>query len=78
MNHAHAGRRRRGARQAGPGFASRGSPDRLAALVTTAFSLWTSWQLEGGAASVNEAGRMLIRSRRLNPPPRHDEPRRAI
>ena len=27
-------------------------------LISTAATLWVSWQLDGGAAAINEAGRM--------------------
>ena len=30
------------------------------ALLSIALTLWVSWQLEGGAAAVNEAGRMRM------------------
>lgn len=35
------------------------------ALASIALTLWVSWQLEGGAAAVNEAGRMRMESYRL-------------
>ncbi len=35
------------------------------ALGSIALTLWVSWQLEGGAAAVNEAGRMRMQSYRL-------------
>ncbi|MED5622440.1 type IV pili methyl-accepting chemotaxis transducer N-terminal domain-containing protein [Ideonella sp. BN130291] len=37
----------------------------LLALVSIALTLWVSWQLEGGAAAVNEAGRLRMQSYRL-------------
>lgn len=37
----------------------------LLALASIALTLWVSWQLEGGAAAVNEAGRMRMTSYRL-------------
>ena len=35
------------------------------ALISIAFTLWVTWQLEGGAAAVNEAGRLRMMSWRL-------------
>ena len=32
------------------------------ALFTVGLSMWVTWQLEGGAAAINEAGRMRMRS----------------
>ncbi len=37
----------------------------LTALASIALTLWVTWQLEGGAAAVNEAGRMRMMSYRL-------------
>src|SRR5574341_2144772 len=37
----------------------------VVALVSIALTLWVSWQLEGGAAAVNEAGRMRMMTYRL-------------
>ncbi len=37
----------------------------LVALASISFTLWASWQLEGGAAAVNEAGRMRMQTWRL-------------
>lgn len=37
----------------------------LAALGSIGYTLWASWQLEGGAAAVNEAGRMRMQAWRL-------------
>ena len=42
-----------------------GLPFLLLALLSTAATLWVSWQLDGGAAAVNEAGRMLMQSYRM-------------
>ena len=42
-----------------------GAPFLLLALITTAATLWVSWQLDGGAAAVNEAGRMRMQSYRM-------------
>ena len=42
-----------------------GLPFLLLALCSIAASVWMSWQLEGGAAAVNEAGRMRMQSYRL-------------
>jgi two-component system nitrate/nitrite sensor histidine kinase NarX len=41
------------------------APFLLLALISTAATLWVSWQLDGGAAAVNEAGRMRMQSYRL-------------
>lgn len=37
----------------------------LTALVSIGLTLWVTWQLEGGAAAVNEAGRMRMQTWRL-------------
>ncbi len=37
----------------------------LAACASIGYTLWASWQLEGGAAAVNEAGRMRMQTWRL-------------
>jgi two-component system nitrate/nitrite sensor histidine kinase NarX len=42
-----------------------GSVFLLVALGSIALTLWVAWQLEGGAAAVNEAGRMRMMSYRL-------------
>jgi len=42
------------------------TPFLLLALLTIAVTLWVSWQLEGGAAAVNEAGRMRMQAYRLS------------
>jgi two-component system nitrate/nitrite sensor histidine kinase NarX len=36
------------------------------ALLSIGLTLWVTWQLEGGAAAVNEAGRMRMQMWRLN------------
>ncbi|MDP3325016.1 MAG: type IV pili methyl-accepting chemotaxis transducer N-terminal domain-containing protein, partial [Hydrogenophaga sp.] len=36
------------------------------ALASIGLTLWVTWQLEGGAAAVNEAGRMRMQTWRLN------------
>ena len=41
------------------------SPFLLLALLSTAVTLWVSWQLNGGAAAVNEAGRMRMQAYRI-------------
>ena len=38
----------------------------VVALTSIALTLWVTWQLEGGAAAVNEAGRMRMQTWRLN------------
>ena len=40
-------------------------PFLLLALLSTVATLWVSWQLDGGAAAVNEAGRMRMQAYRL-------------
>lgn len=42
-----------------------GTPFLLAALLSTAATLWVSWQLDGGAAAVNEAGRLRMQAYRM-------------
>jgi two-component system nitrate/nitrite sensor histidine kinase NarX len=42
-----------------------GTPFLLAALLSTMATLWVSWQLDGGAAAVNEAGRMRMQAYRM-------------
>ena len=37
----------------------------MVALVSISLTLWVTWQLEGGAAAVNEAGRMRMQTWRL-------------
>ncbi len=41
------------------------TPFMLLALLLTVATLWVSWQLDGGAAAVNEAGRMRMQSYRM-------------
>lgn len=41
------------------------APFLLLVLMTTAVTLWVSWQLDGGAAAVNEAGRMRMLAYRM-------------
>ena len=41
------------------------APFLLLALASTAVTLWVSWQLNGGAAAVNEAGRMRMQAYRI-------------
>ena len=41
------------------------TPFLLLALFSIAMTLWVSWQLEGGAAAVNEAGRMRMQAYRM-------------
>ena len=43
-----------------------GAPFLLLALMSTALTLWVSWQLDGGAAAVNEAGRMRMQAYRMS------------
>lgn len=42
------------------------APFALLALLAISAALWMSWQLEGGAAAVNEAGRMRMQAYRLS------------
>ena len=49
----------------GAKLAAVGLPFLMLGLLTTALTLWVSWQLDGGAASVNEAGRMRMHAYRL-------------
>ena len=42
-----------------------GTPFLLAALLSTVATLWVSWQLDGGAAAVNEAGRLRMQAYRM-------------
>ena len=43
-----------------------GAPFLLLVLLSTTATLWISWQLDGGAAAVNEAGRMRMQAYRLS------------
>ena len=43
-----------------------GAPFLLLALVSIALTVWVSWQLDGGAAAINEAGRMRMQSYRMS------------
>ncbi len=43
-----------------------GAPFLLLALLSIALTLWVSWQLDGGAAAVNEAGRMRMQAYRMS------------
>jgi two-component system nitrate/nitrite sensor histidine kinase NarX len=49
----------------GAKLALAGTPFLLLALLATAATLWVSWQLDGGAAAVNEAGRMRMQAYRM-------------
>ncbi len=42
-----------------------GAPFLMLVFLATAATLWVSWQLDGGAAAVNEAGRMRMQSYRM-------------
>lgn len=42
-----------------------GTPFLLLIFMATVATLWVSWQLDGGAAAVNEAGRMRMQSYRM-------------
>lgn len=58
-----------GARMVSKGLASKllaiGGVFLVLALASIGLTLWVTWQLEGGAAAVNEAGRMRMRSYQL-------------
>ena len=41
-------------------------PFLLLVLISTSMTLWMSWQLDGGAAAVNEAGRMRMQAYRMS------------
>ena len=43
-----------------------GAPLLLLVFLSTAATLWVSWQLDGGAAAVNEAGRMRMQAYRIS------------
>ncbi|PKO61580.1 MAG: histidine kinase [Betaproteobacteria bacterium HGW-Betaproteobacteria-18] len=43
-----------------------GAPFLLLVFMATVATLWVSWQLDGGAAAVNEAGRMRMQSYRMS------------
>jgi two-component system nitrate/nitrite sensor histidine kinase NarX len=43
-----------------------GAPFLLLIFIATIATLWVSWQLDGGAAAVNEAGRMRMQSYRMS------------
>jgi two-component system, NarL family, nitrate/nitrite sensor histidine kinase NarX len=43
-----------------------GTPFMLLVFLATVATLWVSWQLDGGAAAVNEAGRMRMQSYRMS------------
>jgi two-component system nitrate/nitrite sensor histidine kinase NarX len=49
----------------GAKLAAVGLPFMVLGLLVTALTLWVSWQLDGGAAAVNEAGRMRMQAYRL-------------
>jgi two-component system, NarL family, nitrate/nitrite sensor histidine kinase NarX len=50
----------------GAKLAMSAAPFALLALLSISLTLWVSWQLDGGAAAVNEAGRMRMQSYRLS------------
>jgi two-component system nitrate/nitrite sensor histidine kinase NarX len=43
-----------------------GTPFLLLALLSIALTLWVSWRLDGGAAAINEAGRMRMQAYRIS------------
>jgi len=50
----------------------------VVALASIGLTLWVTWQLEGGAAAVNEAGRMRMQTWRLSSAVQADVPARDI
>jgi two-component system nitrate/nitrite sensor histidine kinase NarX len=50
----------------GAKLALMGAPFLLLALISMAATLWVSWQLDGGAAAVNEAGRLRMQAYRMS------------
>lgn len=42
------------------------APFALLAMLSIVLTLWVSWQLDGGAAAVNEAGRMRMQAYRMS------------
>ena len=50
----------------------------VVALMSIGLTLWVTWQLEGGAASVNEAGRMRMQAWRLASALQADVPRPEV
>ena len=50
----------------------------VVALTSIGLTLWVTWQLEGGAAAVNEAGRMRMQSWRLASTAQTVQPREAL
>ena len=42
-----------------------GAPFLALALAAVTLTLWVSWQLDGGAAAVNEAGRLRMQAYRM-------------
>ena len=49
----------------GAKLAMLGAPFLLLVVISTTAMLWMSWQLDGGAAAVNEAGRMRMQAYRM-------------
>ena len=50
-----------------------GSALLLMAFASIGLTLWVTWQLEGGAAAVNEAGRMRMQTWRMAQTLAHDD-----
>ena len=46
----------------------------LVALASIGFTLWITWRLEGGAAAVNEAGRLRMNMMRMVLARQHESP----
>lgn len=59
-------------------FLAIGSAFLVLALASIGLTLWVTWQLEGGAAAVNEAGRMRMRSYQLVLSLQHPESQRDV
>lgn len=49
----------------GAKLAMLGTPFLVLVVISTTAMLWMSWQLDGGAAAVNEAGRMRMQAYRM-------------
>ena len=49
----------------GAKLAMLGAPFLVLVVISTTAMLWMSWQLDGGAAAVNEAGRMRMQAYRM-------------
>ena len=50
----------------------------LVALASIGFTLWVTWRLEGGAAAVNEAGRLRMNMMRVVLAQQHEAPEELL